>query len=155
MIELHFPQILAAMQKELAASGLSPEEILAKTLLLQVTFLLLLLQVLFFVVIVVVAPGNFFVVVVPGNLRTTLCNCDDNISCFNNDYHQKCLAGDNSPAFINKTLKNALNVANISPEDLAKVIFVRTLIIRSVLDSFSFDTVYNCSVSDKIDFSWQ
>ena len=59
-----------------------------------------------------------------------------------NDYHQKCLAGDNSPAFINKTLKNALNVANISPEDLAKVIFVRTLIIRSLLDSFSFETVY-------------
>jgi hypothetical protein len=28
-------QILAAMQRELAASGLSPEEILAKTLLLQ------------------------------------------------------------------------------------------------------------------------
>ena len=41
-----------------------------------------------------------------------------------NDYHQKCLAGDNSPAFINKTLKNALNVANISPEDLAKVILL-------------------------------
>ena len=45
-------QILAAMQRELAASGLSPEEILAKTLLLQ-----------------------------------------------------KAMAGDNSPAFINKTLK--------------------------------------------------
>ena len=42
ILEPHFPQILAAMQKELAASGLSPEEILAKTLLLQVTFLLLL-----------------------------------------------------------------------------------------------------------------
>ena len=61
-------QILAAMQRELAASGLSPEEILAKTLLLQ-----------------------------------------------------KAMAGDNSPAFINKTLKNALNVANLNPEDLAKV----------------------------------
>ena len=47
MIDPHFPQILAAMQKELAASGLSPEEILAKTLLLQVTLLLLLLQVTF------------------------------------------------------------------------------------------------------------
>ena len=34
--KLFFLQILAAMQKELAASGLSPEEILAKTLLLQV-----------------------------------------------------------------------------------------------------------------------
>lgn len=31
------------------------------------------------------------------------------------------MAGDNSPAFINKTLRNALNVANLSPEDLAKV----------------------------------
>ena len=31
------------------------------------------------------------------------------------------MAGDNSPAFINKTLRNALNVANISAEDLAKV----------------------------------
>ena len=61
-------QILAAMQRELAASGLSPEEILAKTLLLQ-----------------------------------------------------KAMAGDNSPAFINKTLKNALNVANLNQEDLAKV----------------------------------
>ena len=91
---------------------------------------------------VVIAPGNFVVVVSPANLRTTSCNCDDNISCCNNDPHQKCLAGDNSPAFINKTLKNALNVANISPEDLAKVIFVKILIIRSLLDSFSFETVY-------------
>ena len=61
-------QILAAMQRELAASGLSPEEILAKTLLLQ-----------------------------------------------------KAMAGDNSPAFINKTLKNALNVANLNNADLTKV----------------------------------
>ena len=61
-------QILAAMQRELAASGLSPEEILAKTLLLQ-----------------------------------------------------KAMAGDNSPAFINKTLKNALNVASLNKEDLTKV----------------------------------
>ena len=56
------------MQRELAASGLSPEEILAKTLLLQ-----------------------------------------------------KAMAGDNSPAFINKTLKNALNVANLNNADLTKV----------------------------------
>ena len=56
------------MQRELAASGLSPEEILAKTLLLQ-----------------------------------------------------KAMAGDNSPAFINKTLKNALNVANLNKDDLVKV----------------------------------
>lgn len=56
------------MQKELANSGLSHEEILAKTMLLQ-----------------------------------------------------KAMAGDNSPAFINKTLQNALNAANLSPEDLAKV----------------------------------
>ena len=56
------------MQRELAASGLSPEEILAKTLLLQ-----------------------------------------------------KAMAGDNSPAFINKTLKNALNVANLNKDDLTKV----------------------------------
>ena len=56
------------MQRELAASGLSPEEILAKTLLLQ-----------------------------------------------------KAMAGDNSPAFINKTLKNALNVANMNKDDLTKV----------------------------------
>ena len=61
-------QILAAMQRELAASGLSPEEILAKTLLLQ-----------------------------------------------------KAMAGDNSPAFINKTLKNALNVASLKQDDLTKV----------------------------------
>ena len=55
------------MQRELAASGLSPEEILAKTLLLQ-----------------------------------------------------KAMAGDNSPAFINKTLKNALNVASLNKDDLTK-----------------------------------
>ena len=60
------------MQRELAASGLSPEEILAKTLLLQ-----------------------------------------------------KAMAGDNSPAFINKTLKNALNVANLNNADLTKVFFVK------------------------------
>jgi len=59
------------MQRELAASGLSPEEILAKTLLLQ-----------------------------------------------------KAMAGDNSPAFINKTLKNALNVASLNKEDLTKVNFI-------------------------------
>ena len=58
------------MQMELAASGLSPEEILAKTLLLQ-----------------------------------------------------KAMAGDNSPAFINKTLKNALNVANLNNADLTKVFY--------------------------------
>lgn len=59
------------MQRELAASGLSPEEILAKTLLLQ-----------------------------------------------------KAMAGDNSPAFINKTLKNALNVANLNNADLTKVSYL-------------------------------
>ena len=56
------------MQRELANSGLSPEEILAKTLLLQ-----------------------------------------------------KAMSGDNSPAFINKTLQNALNAANLTPDDLSKV----------------------------------
>ena len=56
------------MRKELANSGLSEEEILAKTMLLQ-----------------------------------------------------KALAGDNSPAFVNKTIKSALQAANISTEDLAKV----------------------------------
>ena len=61
-------QILAAMRKELANSGLSEEEILAKTMLLQ-----------------------------------------------------KALSGDNSPAFVNKTIKSALSAANISPNDLAKV----------------------------------
>ena len=61
-------QILAAMQRELANSGLSQEEILAKTMLLQ-----------------------------------------------------KALAGDNSPAFVNKTLKDALEAVNISPENLTKV----------------------------------
>ena len=61
MIEPHFPQILAAMQKELAASGLSPEEILAKTLLLQVTFFA-----------VVVASGNFFVVLVRAILENNI-----------------------------------------------------------------------------------
>ena len=56
------------MQRELANSGLSPEEILAKTMLLQ-----------------------------------------------------KAMAGDNSPAFVNKTLRDALNAAEMSPEDLSKV----------------------------------
>ncbi len=56
------------MQEELANSGLSPEEILAKTMLLQ-----------------------------------------------------KAMAGDNSPAFINKSLLNGLNAAELSPKDLAKV----------------------------------
>lgn len=58
------------MRKELANSGLSEEEILAKTMLLQ-----------------------------------------------------KALAGDNSPAFVNKTIKSALEAAQITPEELAKVIF--------------------------------
>jgi len=71
-------EILAAMQRELAASGLSPEEILAKTLLLQ-----------------------------------------------------KAMAGDNSPAFINKTLKNALNVANLNQEDLAKVLYIEKALAAS------------------------
>ena len=61
------------MQRELANCGLSPEEILAKTLLLQ-----------------------------------------------------KAMAGDNSPAFINKTLKNALNVANLNKDDLTKVCVKKT-----------------------------
>ena len=61
-------QILEAMKRELANSGLSPEEILAKTMLLQ-----------------------------------------------------KAMAGDNSPAFVNKTLRNALTAANVTPEQLAKV----------------------------------
>ena len=30
--------------------------------------------------------------------------------------------GDNSPAFINKTLQNALNAANLSPSELAKAL---------------------------------
>ena len=64
----NFFQILEAMQRELANSGLSPEEILAKTMLLQ-----------------------------------------------------KAMAGDNSPAFVNKTLRDALNAANMSPEELSKV----------------------------------
>ena len=34
---------------------------------------------------------------------------------------QKAMAGDNSPAFVNKTLRDALNAASISPEDLSKV----------------------------------
>ena len=57
------------MKRELENSGLSPEEILAKTMLLQ-----------------------------------------------------KAMQGDNSPAFVNKTLRNALNAADISPEELTKVI---------------------------------
>jgi hypothetical protein len=56
------------MQHELAQSGLSHEEILAKTMLLQ-----------------------------------------------------KALTGDNSAAFINKNLQNALDAANVSPQELAKV----------------------------------
>ncbi|TRY61422.1 hypothetical protein TCAL_14991 [Tigriopus californicus] len=65
-------EILKAMQEELAKSGLSNEEILAKTMLLQ-----------------------------------------------------KALAGDNSPAFINKTLQNALNAANITPEEMAKALLIQ------------------------------
>ena len=102
-----------------------------------------------------VAPGNFLFFCCCSSRQLANNIMQLRWQYYNNDHHQKCLAGDNSPAFINKTLKNALNVANISPEDLAKVIFVRTLIIRSVLDSCWFDTVYSCSVSDKIDFSWQ
>merc|ERR1719328_71363 len=64
-------EILEAMQRELANSGLSPEEILAKTMLLQ-----------------------------------------------------KAMAGDNSPAFVNKTLRDALNAAQISPEELSKALYV-------------------------------
>ena len=56
------------MRKELANSGLSEEEILTKTMLLQ-----------------------------------------------------KALAGDNSPAFVNKTIKSAMSAAQITPSDLAKV----------------------------------
>ena len=56
------------MRRELANSGLTEEEILAKTMLLQ-----------------------------------------------------KAMAGDNSPAFVNKTLRNALNAANVTPEELTKV----------------------------------
>ena len=56
------------MRKELANSGLSEEEILTKTMLLQ-----------------------------------------------------KALAGDNSPAFVNKTIKSALEAAQLSPSELAKV----------------------------------
>ena len=33
----------------------------------------------------------------------------------------QALAGDNSPAFINKTLQNALDAANMTAQDLAKV----------------------------------
>ena len=67
------------MQRELANCGLSPEEILAKTLLLQ-----------------------------------------------------KAMAGDNSPAFINKTLKNALNVANLNKDDLTKVCVKKQHLISSM-----------------------
>ena len=57
-----------AMQRELANSGMTQDEILAKMMLLQ-----------------------------------------------------KAMAGDNSPAFINKTIRNALQAANISPDELSKV----------------------------------
>ncbi len=63
------------MQDELANSGLTPEEILAKTVLLQ-----------------------------------------------------KAMSGDNSPAFINKSLLNGLNAAELEPKDLAKVGFVSTIL---------------------------
>ena len=73
---------MKAMQRELENSGLSPEEILAKTMLLQ-----------------------------------------------------KAMAGDNSQAFVNKSLQNALNAADMSPEDLAKVIQHQDPVIQaSVLD---------------------
>merc|ERR1719206_1035713 len=41
------------------------------------------------------------------------------------------MAGDNSPAFINKTLKNALNVANLNQEDLAKVLYIEKALAAS------------------------
>ena len=62
------------MRRELANSGLTEEEIIAKTMLLQ-----------------------------------------------------KALSGDNSPAFVNKTIKSALAAADISPNDLAKVPWIFTL----------------------------
>merc|ERR1719288_590847 len=68
-------EILEAMKRELANSGLSEEEILAKTMLLQ-----------------------------------------------------KALAGDNSPAFVNKTIKSALSAAQITPADLAKVLIAEKAI---------------------------
>ena len=69
------------MRRELANSGLTEEEILAKTMLLQ-----------------------------------------------------KAMAGDNSPAFVNKTLRNALNAANVTPEELTKVKRVIGHHIHIVLD---------------------
>ena len=72
------------MQRELANSGLSPEEILAKTMLLQ-----------------------------------------------------KAMAGDNSPAFVNKTLRDALNAASISPEDLSKVQYEN---IKYQIDKIKIDS---------------
>ena len=38
--------------------------------------------------------------------------------------------GDNSPAFINKTLQNALNAANLSPSELAKALQIEKVHIR-------------------------
>ena len=45
---------------------------------------------------------------------------------------QKAMAGDNSPAFINKTLKNALNVANLNKDDLTKVCVKKQHLISSM-----------------------
>ena len=83
------------MRKELANSGLSEEEILTKTMLLQ-----------------------------------------------------KALAGDNSPAFVNKTIKSALSAAQITPADLAKVSqFLITLKIRCLI----FMIIKGCVGHLKID----
>ncbi|XP_040565348.2 uncharacterized protein [Lepeophtheirus salmonis] len=71
-------EILHAMQRELSNTGLTSDEILAKTMVLQ-----------------------------------------------------RAMAGDNSPAFINKTLKNALYVSNISTKDLAKTLLAEKVIYQS------------------------
>ena len=41
-------------------------------------------------------------------------------SALTDSLSEQAMAGDNSPAFINKTIRNALNMANITPGELAK-----------------------------------
>ena len=180
------------MQRELANSGLSPEEILAKTMLLQKAmqgdrlktnvpwrertkfgragfspcriewlswdsaYVLILWNLRQTWHITALGPGNIntihFIQCLPySNGRHFSCN-PFNFALFmtklqvmkwnsvpgshsiNYDSLHVSLpfspTGDNSPAFINKTLQNALNAANLSPSELAKALQIEKVHIR-------------------------
>ena len=114
------------MQRELAASGLSDEEILAKTLLLQkvnLSYFQFVRSTFWNPRICIILNTYSIVNALTWVTRITIF---DIVHDFQLGYLFiiKAMAGDNSPAFINKTLRNALNVANLSPEDLAQVWFL-------------------------------